>query len=298
VVGPSNPHSETIAAAAASMRWQTRLVENVRDMMPLMRAADLALASSGSTTWELAAMGVPSIVVPIADNQIAVAKSLECHAAAIALPAGKDLRADVVADVVRDVMLDPARRRVLSQNARRLVDGKGASRVARAMLDMSPGVPPLAIREAREADSRLLWEWANDLVVRSLSFSPEPIPFETHVSWFAQKLSDPDVRLYIGLGADDEPIGQVRFDIDDAAATLSISVAGASRGRGYGAKLVDEAVRRLFQTSAVELVEAFVKPDNAASLAVFRKAGFTNTGARVVRGQPAVRFILQRSMLP
>ena len=37
---------------------------------------------------------------------------------------------------------------------------------------------------------------------------------------------------------------------------------------------------------------------SAASLAVFRKAGFADTGASIVRGQPAVRFILERSTLP
>ena len=44
-------------------------------MAELMNAADLALGAGGTTTWERLALGLPSIVTAIADNQIEICEN-------------------------------------------------------------------------------------------------------------------------------------------------------------------------------------------------------------------------------
>jgi RimJ/RimL family protein N-acetyltransferase len=53
-------------------------------------------------------------------------------------------------------------------------------------------------------------------------------------------------------------------------------------------------VEELFNATEVEEIEAYVKPVNAASLRLFRLAGFGEYGMDEVRNQPAIRFVLRR----
>jgi len=45
-------------------------------MPELMAWADLALAAGGSTNWELAFMGLPRVIITVAENQSAIAQLL------------------------------------------------------------------------------------------------------------------------------------------------------------------------------------------------------------------------------
>jgi UDP-2,4-diacetamido-2,4,6-trideoxy-beta-L-altropyranose hydrolase len=62
---------------------RARVVMQVEDMAALMSEMDLAIAAAGTTAWELAAMGVPSLLGRVAGNQDAVARALARHGAAI-----------------------------------------------------------------------------------------------------------------------------------------------------------------------------------------------------------------------
>lgn len=44
---------------------------NSDDLAPLMREADLVVSAAGITLYELCAVGVPTVAVPIVDNQLA-----------------------------------------------------------------------------------------------------------------------------------------------------------------------------------------------------------------------------------
>jgi len=48
-----------------------------REMRDLMKKADLAISAGGSTLYELAKCGVPTIAIPIADNQIMLTEEME-----------------------------------------------------------------------------------------------------------------------------------------------------------------------------------------------------------------------------
>jgi RimJ/RimL family protein N-acetyltransferase len=55
------------------------------------------------------------------------------------------------------------------------------------------------------------------------------------------------------------------------------------------------ATEELFQTTNVTTIDAYVKPTNEASLRLFRRAGFKQEDSRVIHGQQAVHFILQKN---
>jgi RimJ/RimL family protein N-acetyltransferase len=144
---------------------------------------------------------------------------------------------------------------------------------------------------------RRLWEWSNDPEVREVSFSPEPIPWETHVAWFETRRKNPACRTWIGEEADGEPMGQVRFDLLPDQVVISMSLAAEARGRRLGSLLIWTACRRLFAERPGATVVALIKPENAGSVRAFTKAGFTPAGERMVRGDRALAFTLRQELV-
>ena len=61
------------------------------------------------------------------------------------------------------------------------------------------------LREAQRSDSYQIWQWANDPVVRASSFSPDPIPWETHVAWFESQLQNPNSLFFVAMSPDRTP---------------------------------------------------------------------------------------------
>jgi N-acetylneuraminate synthase len=167
------------------------------------------------------------------------------------------------------------------------------SPIREADLD-SPLLPAVTLRRATEEDQCLLWEWRNESEVRAQSFETEPIPWERHMDWFRAKLQDPNYFIYVVLNGQEEPIGQVRFDVRlDGAAEVSVSLAKEQRGRGYGRVAIQRACAHLIHTVPVAQFVAHVRPQNVASVRAFGKAGFVEQGNEVIKGCQALRMILK-----
>jgi UDP-2,4-diacetamido-2,4,6-trideoxy-beta-L-altropyranose hydrolase len=171
-----------------------------------------------------------------------------------------------------------------------LVDGRGAERVV-AFLWEDP-----ILRRSVDTDCRFFWEWANDPGARAVHFVKDPIPWERHMEWFRARMADPKSILYTAVNRTREPIGMVRYQLDGARATLSISVGAAFRGRGNGRKLLFLATQELFEASGVASIDAFVRTENQPSIRLFEGAGFRNVGLETVGGEKAIHYVLDRGV--
>lgn len=249
------------------------VIPHVGDVRRVLAQADLVVTAAGSTCWELCALGRPFLTVTVAANQERVATSLA--AAAVANHAGRlaDLSPRTLAEQVVALAADSSRLATLAAAGRALVDGGGASRVVRAMTAAG-----LRLRLVEPGDAELLWTWANEPEVRRWAFSSDPIPWEVHRAWLAQRLADPRCTFLMAMDERGEAVGQIRADLDGRDAEISISVAANARGRGLGSALIDAATHYLFQHTNARVLHAYIKPDNAASRAAFERAGFVDTG--------------------
>lgn len=99
-----------------------------------MESADLAIAASGTTSWELSYLGVPTIYCAWADNQIEIGRWLANEGAAINLGLSDDLSADDIVSCLKEMIANVDSRRRISQVSQAIVDGKGAERVIESML--------------------------------------------------------------------------------------------------------------------------------------------------------------------
>lgn len=133
VVGGSNPHDESLQGFAQTMSWPIRLVRNASNMPELMAWADLAIAAGGSTNWELALMGLPTVVITLAANQREIAHQLDQMGVVVHLGWYREKTEQAIAAMVSQLMLAPELRQSMSDAGKKLVDGYGSQRVVAKM---------------------------------------------------------------------------------------------------------------------------------------------------------------------
>jgi UDP-2,4-diacetamido-2,4,6-trideoxy-beta-L-altropyranose hydrolase len=274
VLGRHSPHGQTVAELVAR-RPDTTLHAALPTLAGLIARADLAIGAGGTTTWERACLGLPSLVVVIAANQRPTAQSLG-EAGYLHLLGDW---VSVTVEQIRSVLLARIHNPFARESNCVLTDGWGASRLAMAMLG-SQGV--ISLRSATPEDELLLLRWANDPQVRANSFSPEPIKTADHSRWFQKGLVDSNRLLWIAMAEDGCPIGQIRFDRNSVRvgasareATISLSLDRCARGHGLAADLVHIGLQAVVQRWGPEInAVAEVLASNTASNACFARSGF------------------------
>ncbi|MBX3054996.1 MAG: UDP-2,4-diacetamido-2,4,6-trideoxy-beta-L-altropyranose hydrolase [Anaerolineae bacterium] len=286
VVGGQNPHYHKLATAVGDdPRFHLR--QNVLNMPELMAWADLAIAASGSTCWELAFMGLPSLFIVLAENQALLADGLATEGAGINLGWFHHLTTERITTELGHLRNSPEARKMLSHKARAVVEGRGVDRVCQALCS---GVV-LRSRLVTKADMARLFAWANDPLTRQMSFHPTPISWEEHQRWFTVVLSQSGtlltiIEMWVGDGW--MSVAQVRID---EAGTVSINIAPEYRGQGLGTAVLREAVA--FQHTILSLTKlvAYIKSENQASQTIFSRAGFLYEGLSLAAGQQCLKYV-------
>ena len=150
----------------------------------------------------------------------------------------------------------------------------------------------IELRQATIDDADLLLTWANDPTTRAAGFHVDPIEPAEHRAWLAARLASSATHLY--LGSDDAgPVGHVRFERDqDGLVEVGVSVAPDRRGHGHGRALVEAGIAAVGGTTAdpVRGFLARIRPDNAASIALFETVGFDAHGPDEVAGVQCLRY--------
>jgi UDP-2,4-diacetamido-2,4,6-trideoxy-beta-L-altropyranose hydrolase len=133
VIGPSNPHGQQIRTLASN-RPSLALHVGTDRMAELMSRADAFMGAGGSTTWERFCLGLPSLVIAVAENQRPTSQYLGKIGAIDYIGAAPELAADALRAAVSRFLLDHERRARMAELGMQLVDGLGASRVSDCIL--------------------------------------------------------------------------------------------------------------------------------------------------------------------
>ena len=260
-------------------RSNTFLHTGLRTLAGLIARADIALGAAGTASWERACLGLPSIVIPMADNQDQNANALEAAGVAIKL----NLRSSVdpvntLQKTVISIVDDPSTMYLMSHACAHLGDGRGVNRAVLAMLGPAPG---LCLRPADAFDSWLYLWWANDTHVRSQSFNIKSIERSQHREWFDIRISSPLALLRVLEDGEGLPIGQIRFersDVNENLTEVSFSLDRLARGQGLASKLLTLGLAELARCWGPSCqVYGNVQPSNTASCRAFQRAGFNET---------------------
>ena len=128
VVGAAYPHLAGLEELVAG-RPGTRLHVNTSAMAELMDQADLAIGAPSSASWERCALGLPALLVTLADNQVATERLLVEAGAAQAIGRHDTVTAADIERAVRGLRATPGRVAAMSAAAASVTDGRGTKRV-------------------------------------------------------------------------------------------------------------------------------------------------------------------------
>lgn len=134
VIGPANQDRQQIMEAAESLAG-CEVYDSVTDMSQLLAWADLAISAAGTSLWELAYSGLPALVTVLAQNQAPLARAVGDFGGCINLGNADALSVSALADTLETVLQSPGELQIMSAKMLALVDGKGATRVVRAIVD-------------------------------------------------------------------------------------------------------------------------------------------------------------------
>ncbi|MEM9269010.1 MAG: UDP-2,4-diacetamido-2,4,6-trideoxy-beta-L-altropyranose hydrolase [Pseudomonadota bacterium] len=136
VLGRTSPHLDQVKAQARALPFDCKVAVDVADMHERMAQADLAIGAAGGTAWERCVLGLPTLMLTIADNQVPGANALDKAGAAIYLGS---LHEATWPTALADSLLrlqNPDALAAMSKAASSLCDGRGADRLAQAVLSI------------------------------------------------------------------------------------------------------------------------------------------------------------------
>lgn len=290
VIGANNPYRHEILESARR-RPGTEVHSALDHLATLMAQADICLGAGGTSTWERCAVGLPTVVTSIADNQEVPARSLGETEAIEYLGPQATVTDDRLAAALESILRDPEHLLRMADAARMVTDGLGALRVAEVLVPSSER--ELSLRPAQPEDKALYYEWANDPETRAHAFEKAPIPWHAHDQWFDRRMQDDAARLFVMCAAGGLPVGQVRVDLKEGEAVISFSIDRDFRGRGWGRTALTLLAEWWGRTAGEEPLVGYVLGDNVASQRAFQGAGYVPADSG--RADDVLRFQLPAS---
>lgn len=132
------------------------------------------------------------------------------------------------------------------------------------------------LRIVTELDCDLIFEWANDDVVRKNSFNSSSISYNDHILWLKKKLADDACRMYI-LIVEGVAAGQIRIDIRNNTGIISYMLDKNFRGKGLGHVMLQLLEEKLIDSNELIWLKGRVKGENVASCRCFEKCGYSKS---------------------
>jgi RimJ/RimL family protein N-acetyltransferase len=254
-----------------------------------MTGADLGIGAGGTTAYERAALGLPSVMLTLAENQRGIARLLTKAGAAVDAGPFDDGLALRLRALLPAILSDSAARVRLGTAAAGMIDGRGGLRI------MVESVEPIASKEgtlirlrlAKVDDEAWLLDLQRQPCTRLYSRRPAIPSADEHHRWMNATLADPD-RLLLIIEREGQAAGMIRLDRkpdEGGAPRHEIAIAVDSQRNGTG--LGGAALRLLRNLMPGAVFDAGILPGNDRSLALFKHAGFVALPGDLYRSTPA-----------
>lgn len=278
-IGSASPNVEALKAAAARAAGKIHIGADSDDIPAMMASTDIAVGAAGGTSWERCCLGLPSLIITVADNQNENAIALDRAGAAWNLGGVKAVAAHRMAAEITRLVSDQTRRAAMRARALAITDGLGAARVV-SVLGQSiaaTGCGAVTLRPVADEDCEIMFEWQSAPGARRYSRNPQAPTRSEHEKWFRSKMADPGCVMNIVQHAG-RPVGVLRYDWRKTEEWFEVSmlIASEHQGQGVGVAALELGKQLLRSFDVV----AEVDPANSRSAALFNRAGYSRVDDR------------------
>jgi RimJ/RimL family protein N-acetyltransferase len=128
---------------------------------------------------------------------------------------------------------------------------------------------PLVLKAFGREMADSILSWRNDPLTLAMSRSPNPVSHEEHIQ-FIDRILQPGSDIHLWVAWENElAVGSIRVDTRQSPSELSWMLAPEARGRGLGARLLAEFLKRYPAHYG-----AWIRLNNPASLKMVQKTGW------------------------
>lgn len=280
-LGGTDPHNVTQFVCASLRQLNTtppvkillgKQVEQA-SLAAMMADADVAIGAGGATSWERCCVGLPTIMIATASNQLNNAAQLSQAGAVDYLGEHNKIDVQRLIDAVRHLIKSPLHLKKMSAAAAAICDGYGIRRVVLELLpQFAKDGSIVRLRRTNINDAEIMLTWQQDVSTRQFARNPKPPTRSEHFAWLEKRLSNPGCIFNIILYRN-HPVGVLRLDkIANTVKAYEISILTSPDYRRLG---LAGAALRLIRTMFPKFeLRATVLPDNYSSHNLFRNEGY------------------------
>jgi UDP-2,4-diacetamido-2,4,6-trideoxy-beta-L-altropyranose hydrolase len=133
IVGKGFENKELVEESCKNNQ-NINLIYNPKDMRILMESADICISSGGSTLYELASLGVPTLFIIQADNQLRLAEYMEKNKIMINLGWYYNLKEKELLDELINIIDNQGIRLKLSADSKKIINVDGVKNVVKKII--------------------------------------------------------------------------------------------------------------------------------------------------------------------
>ena len=281
VITSKAQYLESLKHQIARSPLNIELKLDVNNMAELMLEHDIAIAAAGGAMLERCAMGLPSIIIGVVDNQNHIISELKKAQIAIDVMDKSELTSQLNSVLGKLQNIDNTSYQVLAKKAFGICRGDGADYVA-GQLHIKNHFHNNYLQTVTSSHCQLIFDWQQHPKTRAYSRNPNPPTWDEHQSWFTKTIKNEQVSFYL-LMHQGKPAGFVRLnpafleqdsnqqiEREKTAKEVSIAIAPECHGKGLGVI----ALNLLILLHRDIKLLAFIDTNNIASVKAFERAGF------------------------
>ena len=124
VMGRTAPWLNSVRDQAQTLPWPTTVLVGINHMAQLMADSDLAIGAAGATSWERCCLGLPTIMLVLAENQEKIAQGLENSGAVKLISLAPDMSVQLE-NLLTAFKQNPSQLLKISASAAHTISGQG-----------------------------------------------------------------------------------------------------------------------------------------------------------------------------
>ncbi len=276
IINPKSPFYKSVKQYLVNQPRHIIQLDFVDNIAELMCEHSIAIGAPGSTSWERVCLGMPSIIVPLAENQEMICTQLA--KAKVAIAVAFDQLQTKLCEALTALVSNFEQYR---ENCLSLCDGFGVYRVA-AKVDILLQADSYlnGCRLATNKDIDLVFKWQSLPETRRYALNKNIPTYQEHCSWMQAKLASSDDFFYIiekkAAANNKTSVGVLRLDYGgNNTYTLSIFIDPEYFGLG----LASQTLSYIDRVHPQITINATVLVENTASQKLFTKAGYKHLTA-------------------
>lgn len=235
VINKGNTNFDKVLNKAKKMKM-VNVYWDLPSLAELMANAELFIGACGTTSWERCALGLPALVITIAENQINIARNLHKRGYVRLLGHCDKVKLGKLKLQIRNVLNSNIY--FWSRRCKRLVDGKGTIRVASIISSDAK----IKIRPVKLTDKNIITKWIQNKRIKEVKlFSKTEI-----AKWFKSAIKD----VYNNYGyffedSSDSPVGYMIFKLKENIWFYNIFLPNHIKSKKLKYKLIKKGINKL-----------------------------------------------------